>query len=241
MISNNLSGKTIVIIGGTSGIGRAVAEMAHQAGAKVIITGRDLDRTKSAASQIGNNVLAFKVNVDSDEDVKYLFDEVTQADHIYIAAGDTKITDISNGSLDENMQAFNTRVLGSLRIVRAAFGKISNGGSVTFTGGVSTDRPIAGAWVSGLGTATAEQLAKVLVMEIPGVRFNAVSPGYTDTPMWDRIMAENKETILSDIALKLPAKKIATPQEVAMAVLFLMANPSVTGEVIHIDGGARLV
>jgi NAD(P)-dependent dehydrogenase (short-subunit alcohol dehydrogenase family) len=114
-------------------------------------------------------------------------------------------------------------------------------GSITFTGGVSTDRPIAGAWISGLGTAAAEQLARVLVMELPRIRFNAVSPGYTDTPMWDSIMGENKQQILAGIAATLPVKKIASPEEVASAVLFLMSNPSITGEVIHVDGGARLI
>jgi NAD(P)-dependent dehydrogenase (short-subunit alcohol dehydrogenase family) len=78
-------------------------------------------------------------------------------------------------------------------------------------------------------------------MELPHIRFNAVFPGYTDTPMWDDIMVENKTSILASIAEQLPVKKIATPEEVASAVVFLMSNASVTGEVIHIDGGQRLI
>ena len=119
--------------------------------------------------------------------------------------------------------------------------KMNPEGSITFTGGVSTDRPIAGAWVSGLATASAEQLARVLVMEYPDVRFNAVAPGYTDTPMWDTILGSDKESVLSEVAKSLPVKKIASAEEVASAVVFLMSNASVTGETIHIDGGGRLV
>jgi NAD(P)-dependent dehydrogenase (short-subunit alcohol dehydrogenase family) len=78
-------------------------------------------------------------------------------------------------------------------------------------------------------------------MELPHIRFNAVFPGYTDTPMWDDIMVENKTSISASIAEQLPVKKIATPEEVASAVVFLMSNASVTGEVIHIDGGQRLI
>ncbi|NIJ54605.1 SDR family oxidoreductase [Dyadobacter arcticus] len=114
-------------------------------------------------------------------------------------------------------------------------------GSITFTGGVSTDRPITGAWVSGLATASAEQLAKVLVMEFPTIRFNAVAPGNTDTPMWDGIMGENKIGILANVAERLPFKKIASADEVASAAVFLMSNASITGEVIHVDGGSRLI
>ncbi|MEM8909751.1 MAG: SDR family oxidoreductase, partial [Bacteroidota bacterium] len=124
---------------------------------------------------------------------------------------------------------------------RAAAPKMRPQGSIIFTGGVSTDRPIAGAWVSGLATASAEQLARVLVMEFPQIRFNAIAPGYTDTPMWDTIFGADKTAVLATVAEKLPSQKIASPEEVASAVLLLMSNHSITGEVIHVDGGGRLV
>jgi NAD(P)-dependent dehydrogenase (short-subunit alcohol dehydrogenase family) len=237
----NFKNKTIVVIGGSSGMGLAVAKMAYEFGAIVTLTSRDLSRATSAAASIGSSVKGFALNVDSEEAVNNFFKPFIAIDHIYIAAGSTKLGGLTEGSLEENMLGFNTRLYGNLRVVRAVANKINPSGSIVFTGGVSTDRPISGAWVSGLGTASAEQLARVLVMELPNIRFNAVSPGYTDTPMWDGIMGENKAAILASVAEKLPVKKIATPEEVASAVLFLMSNPSVTGEVIHIDGGQRLI
>lgn len=241
MTSENLKGKTIIVVGGSSGIGLAVAQLAFALQARVTLTSRDLVRARTAAASIDKHVTGEVLNIDHEESVLSFFANLDTIDHIYIAAGNTKLGKVTDGSLEENMQSFNTRLLGSLRIVRAVAGKINAGGSITFTGGVSTDRPIASAWVSGLGTASAEQLARVLVMEFPEIRFNAVAPGYTDTPMWDGIMGDNKSQILADVAAKLPVKKIATPEEVASAVIFLMSNPSVTGEVIHVDGGARLV
>jgi NAD(P)-dependent dehydrogenase (short-subunit alcohol dehydrogenase family) len=241
MILENLIDKSVVIIGGSSGMGLAVAKMAAQLGAFVTITSRSMERAKIIAGSIAGNITAAQLDVNDENSVTDFFVQLTAVDHIYIAAGSTKIVSFTENSLEDSMFAFNERVVGSLRIVKAALHKISDEGSVTFTGGISTDRPIAGAWVSGLGTASAEQLAKVLVMEYPHIRFNAISPGYTDTPMWDNIMGENKATILASVAEKLPVKKIATPDEVAFAVIFLMANPSVTGEVIHIDGGGRLI
>ena len=179
--------------------------------------------------------------MNSEAEVNVFFEQFSTIDHIYIAAGSTKISNVLEGALDDSMRFFNERLLGGLRIVRAAISKVPFLGSFTFTGGISTDRPIAGAWVSGLGTASAEQLARVLVLEFPGKRFNAVSPGYTDTPMWDTILGDDKSAVLADLAEKIPVKKIASPAEVASAVLFLMSNDSVNGEVIHIDGGNRLV
>lgn len=201
----SLQNKKVLVIGGSSGIGKAVAAMAHQLHASVTITSRNLEKAKT------------------------------------VAAGNTHSGNLLEGNLSDHMHAFQERLVGSLRIVKSTIPNMKEGGSITFTGGVSTDRPIAGAWVTGLGTASAEQLARVLVMEFPTIRFNAVSPGYTDTPMWDGIMGANKEAILAGIAETLPVKKIATPEEVAAAVIFLMSNASVTGEVIHVDGGARLI
>lgn len=240
-MEEKLKNKHIVVVGGSSGIGLSVALLANKVGAHVTITSRDLSKAVAVASSIGPMAKGLALDIDDEKSVNDFFDTFTGIDHVYIAAGSTKLGSVTEGSLEENMLSFNTRLLGSLRVVRAVSSKIYPSGSVVFTGGVSTDRPIAGAWVSGLGTASAEQLARVLVMEFPNIRFNAVAPGYTDTPMWDAIMGENKPQILASVAEKLPVKKIATPEEVASAVLFLMSNPSITGEVIHIDGGQRLI
>ena len=96
-------------------------------------------------------------------------------------------------------------------MVRAAHGLVRPGGSFTFTGGLSSDRPVPGAWVSGIATMATEQLARVLALELAPIRFNAIAPGYTAT------------------------------DEVAQAVLLLMQNEAMTGETIHVDCGARLV
>ncbi|MFD1255953.1 SDR family oxidoreductase [Mucilaginibacter terrae] len=238
---NNLKDTVVIVIGGSSGIGYSVAEQAFAQGAKVTVTSRDHDRGRRAAGNISDQVDYAALDVNQEETINNFFGSIPSVDHIYIAAGSTKLGSVTDKKLEDHMQSFNERILGYLRIVRAVAGKINPSGSITFTGGISTDRPIAGAWVSGLATASAEQLARVLVMEFPAIRFNAVSPGYTDTPMWDAIMGESKVDILNSVAEKLPVKKIATPGEVASAVLFFMSNPSVTGEVIHVDGGGRLV
>lgn len=233
--------KKILVIGGSSGIGKAVAGTAFSMGNDVILTSRQLPKAVAAAKSIGASVTGLQLDINDENSVQDFFKEVEPLDHIYIAAGGTTIGALTDGVLQESLYVFNTRLVGSLSVVRAAIHRINTGGSFVFTGGVSTDRPIAGAWVSGLGTAAAEQLARVLVMEYPHIRFNAVSPGYTDTPMWHALLGDNRNTILHEVAQKIPVKKIASPEEVASAVLFLMSNASVNGEVLHVDGGSRLI
>lgn len=236
-----LTQKKVIIIGGTSGIGKATAEMAAKLSNQVILTGRSLTEAQKVAKELGNNTIGWALDVNEEGQVNAFFSELSGIDHIYIAAGNTKLGAVTDGTLEGNLGAFDTRLRGGLRVVRAAVNKMNPGGSFVFTGGISTDRPIAGAWVSGLGTASAEQLARVLVLEFTHLRFNAIAPGYTDTPMWDAIMGDQKAAILAEVAAKIPVKKIASPQEVASAVIFLMSNASVNGEIIHIDGGSRLV
>ncbi|MBC7923025.1 MAG: SDR family oxidoreductase [Ferruginibacter sp.] len=241
MITENLKNKHVVIVGGSSGIGRAVARIAHELGARVTLTGTGAPAARATAQTIGAEVQSAALDVNDEQQVNGFFAQLPAIDHVYVAAGSTKLGGILEGDLDQLMAPFHERLVGSVRVVRAAAGKINPGGSITFTGGVSTDRPVPGAWVSGIGTAAAEQLARVMALELAPIRFNAVAPGYTDTPMWDKVLGENKRAVLEGVAGKLPVRKIATPEEVASAVVFMMVNLSITGEIIHVDGGARLV
>lgn len=241
MFTEGLQGKHIVVIGGSSGIGLATAQLAHQAGAAVTLTSRDGDRARAVAQGIGPAVRSAALDLGRAAQIDALFQGGPAPDHVYIAAGATRLGGFLDAPLDEQLGPLHDRQLGSIRVVRAGAPHLRPGGSVTFTGGISTDRPVPGAWVSGVGTATAEQLARVLALELAPLRFNAVSPGWTDTPMWDPILGENKAAVLAGVAEKLPVRRIATARDVAWAVLFLMTSSAITGEVLHVDGGGRLV
>ncbi len=235
-----MENENVIVIGGSSGIGLAVARLALASGAHVTVTGltaAKLDAVKSQSPEINTHVL----DVSSEASVNDFFAQFDAIDHIYIAAGSTKLGSILDGTVEEQMSPIDLRLTGSVYLIRAVAAKMNPTGSITFTGGLSTDRPVAGAWVSGIGTAAAEQLARVMALELAPVRFNAGSPGWTDTPMWDAVLGEDKEDVFKDVAEKQLVKRLASPEEVAQAVLFFMNNKSVTGEIIHVDGGARLI
>ncbi|MEO1050150.1 MAG: SDR family oxidoreductase [Bacteroidota bacterium] len=235
-----MKNEKVVIIGGTSGIGRAVAALAFAEGANVHVTGLSESRINAFKKDYPDMTVS-SLDVNDEKAVHTFISGVGEIDHIYIAAGSTKLGSILEGSVEEHMHPIDLRLKGSVHVIRAAASKMKEGGSITFTGGLSTDRPVSGAWVSGIGTAAAEQLARVMALELTPIRFNAVSPGWTDTPMWDAVLGDGKKEVFEQISEKQPVKRLAKPEEVAMAVIFFMKNKSVTGEIIHVDGGARLV
>ena len=230
----------VVIIGGSEGIGLAVAKAARSLGARVLAVSRTREKLEAARELVSG--LEIRVaDINDTASIEELFSEFSTVDHVYIAAGSSKIGSPLGHPLSDFRHRFDERLWGSIDVVRAAHRLMRPGGSFTFTGGVSSDRPVSGAWVNGIATMATEQLARVLALELAPIRFNAISPGYTDTPMWDSIFPENGAQALSDVIKKHLIPRLVTADEVAQAVLLLMNNEAITGETIHIDCGARLV
>ena len=236
----SLTEKQVVIFGGSSGIGLATARAAVAQGARVTIVGRSIEKLNAARNELGD-VKTVAADAADEPAVKRVFDDLPAVDHILNAAGSFVGGTVLENSAEFYRAAFEARLWGSFHIVRAAASKIQSGGSVVLTGGVSTARPAAGAWATSVATAAAEQMARALALELAPIRVNAVSPGWTDTTMWDGVFQSSKTEILRSVAEKLLTKRIASAEEIAQAVIFLMSNDSVTGEIINVEGGARLV
>lgn len=235
-----LDNQHVVIVGGSSGIGLATGSFANQLGAKVTLISRDADKLNQAAKHIEGVRVAI-ADFSDETAISLAFAELPPIDHVYVAAGSFVGGNILEGNMADFRQAIDTRVWGSVHVVRAAVPKMNGAGSLTFTGGLSTDRPVSGAWATAVATAAAEQLARALALELAPIRVNAVSPGWTDTPMWDGIFGETKQEVFGGVATQVPVKRLSTAAEVAQAVIFLMHSGTVTGEVIHVDSGHRLV
>jgi NAD(P)-dependent dehydrogenase (short-subunit alcohol dehydrogenase family) len=234
----------IVVVGGSSGIGLAVAAQALHSGARVTLMSRSTERLHRALTQQlqGNSAAqAVAADITDEAAVRQAFASLASPDHVYICAAGFlggSVLDSDMGSLRSALEA---RLWGAVHVVRAAAPRMQGpGGSFVFTGGVSTDRPAKGAWPTAVATAAAEQLARCLALELAPLRFNAIAPGWTDTPMWDGLLGAAKAETFAAVAARTPTGRIVSAAEAAQAVLFLMANGSLNAEVLHVDGGLRL-
>jgi NAD(P)-dependent dehydrogenase (short-subunit alcohol dehydrogenase family) len=238
--ASNWEGQHVVVIGGSSGIGLAVVELALAAGALVTSIARDRHRLEASVATLGTGVTTRVADCNDPPALEAALAHLVRIDHVFVAAGAARFADVSSGSASTDFLAVQERILGSMNAVRIACRRVPPGGSFVFTGGISTDRPVAGAWATSVATAAAEQLARTLAVDLAPLRFNAISPGWTDTPMWDRLLGADKARVLASVAEKLPVRRVATSHEVAEAVLLLMRVRAITGEVLHVDGGGRL-
>jgi len=236
----NLSNQHLLVVGGSSGIGLAVARQGLAAGMRVTVLGRKPERLRQAAESLPG-IATLPLDIEDAAAVARTLATVPVPDQVYLAAGRFIGGTVFDTPVAELRGAMEARVWGALHCVRALAPRMHGPrASFVLTGGVSTDRPAIGAWMTSVATAAAEQLARVLALELAPLRVNAIAPGWTDTPMWDDILGESKAEQFQAVGQRLPVGRIARADEAAMAVLQLMANPAITGEVLHVDGGHRL-
>lgn len=138
-------------------------------------------------------------------------------------------------------RVLNERLIGPLLAIKTALPLLHAGSAITLTSGQFASRPAATGGVVAGALAAVESMARALAIELSPMRVNAVSPGWVDTPLFDAILGESKRQALERTASTLLTRNIGRPEDIAQAILFLMINRFVTGEVLHVDGGGRWV
>ena len=239
---------TIVVIGGSSGIGLAVARRSLDDGATVVIAGRsqqrldaaraDLARTGSPAGRLS----AHPVDIGDPAQVTRLFERVGTLSHLVVTAADLPYGPVVSLSEDSILRAVRSKILGPLFAAQQAAPRITKPGSITFTSGIAASRPAPGGALAATVNGALESMVLALALELAPIRVNAVSPGWVDTPVWDRLATPDvKNARLADLAARLPARRLGRPEDIANAVAFLIADTFVTGTVLHAEGAQVLV
>ncbi len=236
--AQSFQGQNIVIIGGSSGIGLATAKQAKDAGANLFLISRNPERLREAAEAIGG---ATEIVADIAAPQPTIFAGIDRIDHLLITAGTVHLQPLKDQSETDLSKVINERLVGPLLAIKAALPLLHPASSITMTSGQFASRPAAVGAVVAAAVAAVESTVRALALELSPMRINAVSPGWVDTPLLDGIMGEAKRQVLEQTASTLPSRNIGRPEDIAQAILFLMANRFVTGEVLHIDGGGRLV
>ena len=241
----NLTGKKIIVVGGSSGIGFGVAAAALENGAEVVIVGRSADKLKAAEKRLGGagRVTGLAADMASEADVAYLFDAVGGFDHLVATAGTPPPNyPIAGTDMDFVRSFVDGKLIGAVMLAKHAVRSLNKGGSMIFTSGINKDRPpVPGGSVVAAVAGSFTYFARALALELAPTRVNIVSPGWVETEMWDEIVGAAKTGYFDQMGARIPAGRIATPADIAPAYLYLMQSEFMTGETIHIDGGQRLV
>lgn len=234
-----LKDRHVVIVGGSSGIGLAMAHLAKAEGATVTITGRSKDKLHRAASEVGDVKMAI-VDVANEMDLKQVFAACDRVDHLVVLGASLASGTVRDASIEELGRPITERIWGAIYAIRYALPKMS-GGSIILTSGLFSSRPIIGMSVVAAAVGAIEAMTQSLALEIAPTRINAIAPGYIDTPLLKAAFEDQHEQVVKAQSDNLPTQRIGTAEETARAILFLMTSGFITGEVLHIDGGGRFV
>jgi NAD(P)-dependent dehydrogenase (short-subunit alcohol dehydrogenase family) len=231
-----LAGKKVVVVGGSSGIGLATAELAKAQGAEVIIASRSADKVKAAADKVGAKGIV--CDVTNDDSVVNLFKSCGPADHVVVSAAQLKSGPFKTVSMEDARSTLEGKLWGAWRVARAA--EIKAGGSLTLVSGFLSIRPRPNSAIVSAANGALESLARALALELAPVRVNCVSPGIIDTPIRAAMPEAARKDMLAKIAGGLPVGRVGLAEDIAVQILAFMGNGFASGAVVYIDGGALI-
>jgi len=237
-----LDGKKVILLGGSSGIGYAVAEYALAEGARVVIGSSHAGRVDAAVAALGTKAEGNALDLTDEAAIEAFFNGVGSFDHLVFTAGDSlKLGEIGATDLSLARRAFDIRYWGALAAVKYGAPRIVQGGSIVLTTGVAALRPRSG-WAFGASVCGAmEALTRALAVELAPLRVNAVSPGLIATNLWQNMSEEDRRAMYEQAGKHLPVGRVGEARDVAGAYLFLMESAFATGQTVVVDGGAVLV
>jgi NAD(P)-dependent dehydrogenase (short-subunit alcohol dehydrogenase family) len=235
-----LLGQTVVVIGGSAGIGLETARLARAKGADVIITARNPDRLHQAGLELRASIAAFDAT-DFDR-LQRFFDELPQPiDHVLVTGPGPYYAPLAELDFEEARRDVEAHLFLPLHVARNAAGKVRPGGTLLFMGGTGGRRPAPGfAFISTL-TAALPALTKNLALELAPVRVNLIAAGFVDTPLSAALLGDQLDARREQLRTTLPIGRVVGPADIAALAVHIMTNTALTGATLDIDGGQQLV
>src|SRR5262245_5035627 len=235
-----LAGQTVLVIGGSSGIGLETARLAHAAGAEVILTARDADRLGRVGRELGASAVAFDAT--DFERLERFFAELRKPiDHVLVTGPGPYYAPLAEFDVEKARRDVDAHLLLPIQVARNAVGKVRAGGTLLFMGGTGARRAGAGlAFIAALGSGL-PALTRNLALELAPIRVNLIAAGFVDTPLSASILGDALDARREQLRTTLPIRRVVGPADVAALAVHLMINTAVTGATFDIDGGQQLV
>ena len=236
----DLRGQTVLVIGGSSGIGLETAQLARTKGADVILTARDPDRLHRVGLELEASIAAFDAT-DFDR-LERFFDALSMPiDHLLVTGPGPYYAPLAAFDLDAARRDIEARLLLPLQVARHAPGKVRPPGTLLFLSGTAGRRPAPGRSLPSALMAALPALIKNLALELAPIRVNLIAAGFVDTPLSASLLGDQLEARREQLRTTLPIGRVVGPADVAALAVHLMSNTAVTGATFDIDGGQQLV
>jgi NAD(P)-dependent dehydrogenase (short-subunit alcohol dehydrogenase family) len=240
-MTSQLAGQTVVVIGGSAGIGLETARRARAEGADVVIAGRDPGRLSQAAADVGaRDTAAFDAN-DTVALERFFHDLPAPIDHVLVTAGGPHYKPLLEMDADEVRESLSDHVVLGLEVARNAAPKMRPAGTLLLIGGTSGRRIRKGLGLIAAATAAMPPFVAALALELAPVRVNLIAPGFVDTPLSASLLGDQLENRRNELRGTLPIGRVVGPADVAALAVHIMTNTALTGATYDVDGGQQFV
>ncbi|MEU4245853.1 SDR family oxidoreductase [Amycolatopsis sp. NPDC026612] len=236
-----LENKRVLIVGGSSDIAAALATDLLREGVRVTLAGRDFEKTAVAAKAVGDDVRPMALDLSDEESIQAAADEARAAgglDHLVSVATERANGPVVSAERRAVLAAFDAKVFGPILLAKHFAPVIAEEGSLLFFSGLGAWRPAPGGVVMAATNGSVSALVSALAVELAPTRVNAISPGVIATSAWNTAVPD-RDLLFQRVAATAPARRVGEPSDVSAAARALLINPFITGETLHVDGGAR--
>src|SRR5690349_5224261 len=236
-----LAGQTVVVIGGSAGIGLETARHARAEGADVILAARNPDRLKQAAQEVGAQRTAAFDATDWAALDRFFRDLPGQIDHVMVTGPGPYYAPLAELDRDRALRSFDAHQWLAVAVAQHAVGRVRPGGTLLFMGGTGGRRRGPGLSLIAAATAAMPALVANLAVEIAPIRVNLIAAGFVDTPLSAQLLGDDLEARRDQLRATLPIGRVVGPEDVAALAVHIMTNTALTGATYDIDGGQQLI
>ena len=240
--SNQLAGKKVIILGGSSGLGFATAKAAAAEGAKVVIVSSNQTRIDLALEELPQGSKGYATNLSSEQNIRDFFNQAGRFDHLVYTAGENiEMSMVADTDIEKGKAFFTIRFWGAFAAIKYGKDHINEGGSFTLISGNFGQRPSKGYSLGATICGAMDAFTRAMAVELAPIRVNNIAAGVIKTNLWNNLSEADREGFYKYLESTLLLKRVGEAEDIAQAFVYLMKQSYTTGQSLVIDGGAVLV
>ena len=225
---------SVVVVGGTEGLGRELAQAYADDGREVVVTGRDQSRAATAAKEIGGNARGIGFDLAEPHTIAGALTDVGPVEHVVLAAIERDVNKVQEYDIEGALRLVTLKLVGYTEVIHTLFPRLGDDSSILIFGGLARDRPYPGSTTVTTVNGGVTSMVRTLVIELAPIRVNAIHPAIVgDSPQWIDMPDERRQALVS----RTPIGRLVTMAEVVGACRFLLENQAINGINLSVDGG----